>query len=206
MPNCSFTHTWAGDEKVMACETYGTDCVATNSTVAALATNWLNEPCWFAVRTRSRHEKMVSEQLGKLGIENFLPLIKRTRKWSDRTKEIEMPVFSGYSFVRMVFSSAARLRVLQTHGVAGFVGPNNLGMAIPDSEIQDVRRLVASSVPFEEHTFLKVGQRVRIRGGSLDGVEGILSAHDEDQSLVVSVELIQRSLSVRIQGYQVEPA
>jgi transcription antitermination factor NusG len=190
----------------MACETYGTDCDARNSTVGSLVTDWLNEPRWYAIRTRSRHEKMVADQLDRLGIESFLPLVKRTRKWTDRTKEIEVPVFSGYSFVRMVFSSAARLRVLQTQGVAGFVGPNNVGMAIPDSEIQDVRRLVTSSIPFEEHSFLQVGRRVRIRGGSLDGVEGILSAHDEDQSLVVSVELIQRSLSVRIQGYQVEPA
>jgi transcription antitermination factor NusG len=166
----------------------------------------MNEPHWYAVRTRSRHEKMVSEQLEKQGIENFLPLMKRTRQWTDRTKEIEMPVFSGYSFVRMVFSSAVRLRVLQTHGVAGFVGIKNLGIPIPDSEIQDVRTLLASSVPFEERTFLRVGQRVRIRGGALDGVEGILSAQDEDQSLVVSVELIQRSLSVRIEGYAVEAA
>jgi transcription antitermination factor NusG len=190
----------------MAYETYGTDCDARNSRVGELVTDWLHEPRWYAIRTRSRHEKMVSEQLERLGIESFLPLVKRTRQWTDRTKEVEMPVFSGYSFVRMIFSSGARLRVLQTHGVAGFVGPNNVAMAIPDSEIQDVRRVVASRVPFEERSFLHVGQRVRIRGGSLDGVEGILSAHDEDQSLVVSVELIQRSLSVRIQGYQVEPA
>jgi transcription antitermination factor NusG len=168
--------------------------------------DWRHELHWFAIRTRSRHEKMVSQQLEKQGIERFLPLVKRTRQWSDRTKEVELPVFSGYCFVRMVFSSAARMRVLQTHGVAGFVGPNGLGAAIPDSEIQDVRTLLASSVPFEEHSFLRVGQRVRIRGGSLDGVEGILSSHEDDQSLVVSVDLIQRSLSVRIQGYEVEPA
>jgi transcription antitermination factor NusG len=192
--------------KVMAYETYGTDCDARNSSVGELVVGWLHEPRWYAIRTRSRHEKMVSDQLERLGIESFLPLVKRTRQWTDRTKEVEMPVFSGYSFVRMIFSSAERLRILQTPGVAGFVGPNNVAMAIPDSEIQDVRRLVASSVPFEEHSFLHVGQRVRIRGGSLDGVEGILSAHDEDQTLVVSVDLIQRSLSVRIKGYQVEPA
>jgi len=168
--------------------------------------DWRRELHWYAIRTRSRHEKMVAEQLEKQGIESFLPLVKRTRQWSDRTKEVELPVFSGYSFVRMIFSSAARLRVLQTHGVVGFVGPNNLGAAIPDSEIQDVRTLLTSNVRFEERPFLRVGQRVRIRGGSLDGVEGILAAHEEDQSLVISVTLIQRSLSVRIQGYEVEPA
>lgn len=189
----------------MASEPFSAVCNATNSRPGTDIMDLLDQPHWYAVRTRSRHEKMVSEQLEKQGIESFLPLMKRTHKWTDRTKEIELPVFSGYSFVRMVFSSAERLRVLKTHGVAGFVGMKNIGTAIPDSQIQDIRTLLASEIPFEERTFLRVGQRVRIRGGALDGVEGILSAHDEDQSLVVSVELIQRSLSVRIRGYEVEP-
>ena len=160
---------------------------------------------WYAIRTRSRHEKMVADQLGRHGIENFLPLVKRTRQWSDRAKEVELPLFSGYTFVRVVLSSPDRLRVLQTHGVAGFVGVNCGGTAIPENQIQDIRTLLASKVPFEEHGFLRVGQRVRIRGGALDGVEGILSARNDDRSLVISLEPIQRSLSVRIQGYAVEP-
>jgi len=162
-------------------------------------------PQWYAIRTRSRHEKMVADQLERQGIEGFLPLVKRLQKWSDRTKEVELPLFSGYHFVRVVFSSRDRLRVLQTHGVAGFVGINNAGTAIPDSQIQDIRTLLGSKVPFEEQPFLRVGQRVRVRGGALDGVEGILSALNEDRSLVISLESIQRSLSVRIQGYTVEP-
>jgi transcription antitermination factor NusG len=181
---------------------------ASSPTISAAETgimDMLGRPQWYALRTRSRHEKMVSEQLQKQGIESFLPLVKRTNKWTDRTKEVELPVFSGYSFVRMVFSSPDRVRVLQTHGVAGFVGIKNVGIAIPDSEIEDIRTLLASGVPFQDRMFLRVGQRVRIRGGALDGVEGILSAHDKDQSLVISVELIQRSLSVRIRGYAVEP-
>jgi transcription antitermination factor NusG len=165
----------------------------------------LLEPQWYAIRTRSRHEKMVSEQLELQGIENFLPLIKSTRKWTDRIKEVELPLFSGYTFVRIVPSSRERLRVLKTQGVAGFVGINNQGEPIPDSQIQDVRTLLANDVPFREHPYLRVGQRVRIRGGSLDGVEGILSVQNEDQSLVISLEPIQRSLSIRIQGYAVEP-
>jgi len=162
-------------------------------------------PQWYAIRTRSRHEKMVAEQLQRQEIESFLPLIKRSRKWSDRTKEVELPLFSGYNFVRVALASADRLRVLQTHGVAGFVGINGYGTAIPDNQIQDIRTLLTSQVPFEEQPFLRVGQRVRIRGGALDGVEGILSAQSDDRSLVISLEPIQRSLSVRIQGYAVEP-
>jgi transcription antitermination factor NusG len=164
-----------------------------------------HQPHWYAIRTRSRHEKIVAESLGRQGMESFLPVVKRSHKWTDRTKKVELPVFAGYSFVRMVFSSAERLRVLQTHGVVGFVGIKNIGLPIPDSQMQDIRTLLASDVPFEERAFLRVGQRVRIRGGSLDGIEGILSSQDQNQSLVVSVDLIQRSLSVRIQGYELEP-
>jgi transcription antitermination factor NusG len=109
--------------------------------------------------------------------------------------------------VRVVLSSTERLRVLQAHGVAGFVGINGVGTAIPESQIQDIRTLLSNNVAFEEHPFLlKVGQRVRIRGGCLDGVEGVLAGHNGDQSLMISLEPIQRSLSIRIQGYAVEAA
>ena len=171
-----------------------------------IGTSPVVEPAqWYAIRTRSRHEKMVAEQLDRQGVENFLPLVKRTRKWSDRVKEVELPLFSGYTFVRVVLSSPERLRVLQTLGVAGFVGINCCGTPIPENQIEDIRTLLASDVPFEEQPFLRVGQRVRVRGGALDGVEGILSAQNDDRSLVISLEPIQRSLSVRIQGYTVEP-
>lgn len=165
----------------------------------------MEPPQWYAIRTRSRHEKMVAEQLERQGIEGFLPLVKHTRKWSDRMKEVELPLFSGYNFVRVALSSRDRLRVLQTHGVAGFVGLSGCGTAIPESQIQDIRTVLASQVPFEEQPYLRVGQRVRVRGGALDGVEGILSAQNDDRSIVISLEPIQRSLSVRVLGYAVEP-
>ncbi len=165
----------------------------------------LEQAQWYALRTRSRHEKMVADQLEKQGIENFLPVVKKSRQWSDRVKEVELPLFSGYTFVRVVLTSPDRLRVLQTHGVAGFVGINCCGTAIPENQIQDIRTLLASDLTVEEQPFLRVGQRVRVRGGALDGVEGILSAQNDDRSLVISLEPIQRSLSVRIQGYAVEP-
>ncbi len=161
---------------------------------------------WYAVRTRSRHEKMVSQYLETQGIETFLPLVKRTHRWSDRTKEVELPLFAGYNFVRIVLSSPERLRVLQARGVAGFVGINGAGTPIPENQIRDIRTLLASHIPFEECSFLKVGQRVRIRGGCLDGVEGVLAAHNGNQSLTISVVPIQRSISIRIQGYALEAA
>src|ERR1700685_4024110 len=93
------------------------------------------QPQWYAIRTRSRREKMVSDQLEKLGIENFLPLVKRSRKWSDRVKEVEMPLFAGYNFVRVCFSPGERWHVLTRDGGAGFVGINGCGSAIPENQI-----------------------------------------------------------------------
>ena len=161
-------------------------------------------PQWYAIRTRSRHEKLVAEQLQTQNIESFLPLVKRTRVWSDRKKEVEMPLFSGYSFARLVLYSPDRLRVLQTHGVAGFVGVRGVGIPVPEGQIQSLRTLLANRIPMEDRAFLQIGQRVRIKGGALDGIEGILAAQD-DRNLVISVEPIHRSLSVCIDGYGFEP-
>ncbi len=159
---------------------------------------------WYAVRTRSRHEKLVARQLETQGIESFLPIVTQTRNWSDRRKQVETPLFSGYAFLRMIHSSDDRVRVLQTQGVVGFVGVHGTGIPIPDRQIEDIKVLVASRIPYEERPFLHIGQRVRVRGGALDGVQGILVAENGDRSLVISVEPIQRSLCVRVAGYDVE--
>jgi len=94
--------------------------------------------------------------------------------------------------------------VLRTTGVFGFVGAKGNGAPIPDKEIEDIQTLIGASVPFSLYPFLQVGRRVRIRGGCLNGIEGILVAKNEDQSVVVSVELIQRSLAVRVSGFSLE--
>lgn len=164
----------------------------------------LEEPKWYALRTRSRHEKMVADQLGQHGIENFLPLVKKKRQWSDRVKEVELPLFSGYTFVRMVLSSPDKLRVLQTHGTAGLVGVRGVGMPIPDVQIDSLKTVLANEIPFKEQPFFQIGQRVRVRGGALDGIEGVLAAQN-DRTLVISVEPIQRSVSISVDGYVVEP-
>jgi len=160
---------------------------------------------WYAVRTRSRHEKMVADQFDRSGIEHFLPLVKRDRQWSDRVKEVEMPLFPGYAFVRVVLLSPDRLRVLQTHGVAGLVGVRGSGTPIPDVQIESLKTVVANRIPFEDHPFLQVGQRVRIRGGVLEGIEGVLTARKDSHTLVISVEPIHRSLSISVAGYGIEP-
>jgi transcription antitermination factor NusG len=160
---------------------------------------------WYAVRTRSRHEKLVARQLETQGIQSFLPIVTKISKWSDRQKEVELPLFSGYAFVRLDHASGDRVRVLQTQGVVSFVGVQGSGIPIPDQEIENINILLASKVSYQERPYLHIGQRVRVCGGALDGVEGILSAENSDHSVVISVGLIQRSISVRVAGYNIEP-
>jgi transcription antitermination factor NusG len=126
------------------------------------------------------------------------------RQWSDRRKLVELPLFPGYTFVRMVYQPEQRLRVLSTEGIVSFVGMHGQGMPIPDRQIEHIQTLLTAEVPMESYPFLKVGQRVRIRSGSLNGTEGILVERESDRMLVISVELIQRSVSIRLQGYEVE--
>lgn len=169
-----------------------------------LAAASMKTPHWYAVQTNARHERKVTLQLEEKGVTTFLPLVTEVHRWSDRRKVVELPLFSCYAFVNMTSSVEARLAVLQTRGVIGFVGIRGVGIPIPDKEIQDIKTLLAHDATCAPYPYLKIGKRVRIGGGCLDGVEGILVAKNSDRSLVVSIEMIQRSLAVRIDGYDVE--
>lgn len=160
---------------------------------------------WYAIQTRSRHEKVVAERLQEQGLTTFLPLVSEVHRWSDRRKKVELPLFSCYVFVRMIPTGEQRLQVYRVNGVFRIVGVQGEGIAIPDEQIESIRTLMQQQLPWFSHPFLKVGQRVRIRGGALDGVEGVLAAHANERTLVISVDAIQRSLAVRIEGYDVEP-
>jgi len=164
-----------------------------------------SEGCWFALETRHRCEKRVVQHLSRLGIETFLPQRKEIRTWSDRNKTIRVPLFAGYAFVQLDGSRGTRLQVLQTAGVLGLVSSHGEAVPIPSEQVEHLRRLLQEDVPCSLHAFLRAGQRVRIRGGSLDGVEGILVDSDI-KSLVISIECLQRSLAVRIEGYELEVA
>lgn len=164
-----------------------------------------HQPEWFAVQTRPRHEKKVSAELQEKGISAFLPVVSITRQWSDRRRVVEQPLFSQYVFVRIARNLHTRVSVLRTNGVTNFVGPRGIGAPIPDQEIERVQRVVAQGVSVSPHPFLNVGKLVRIRGGALDGLRGILTAVNGNQTLVLSVKLIQRSLAIRIAGFAVEP-
>jgi transcriptional antiterminator NusG len=158
---------------------------------------------WYVVQTRYRFESKIATQLQSKGIETFLPLLNETHRWSDRQKTVSLPLFSGYVFVRLHPSAPARSRVLRTEGVVGFVNAHGDASPIPSRQIDDLRRLLAQKLPCALRAFLKVGQRVRIRGGCLDGLEGML-AQSSQKALVISIECIQRSVAVTIEGYELE--
>jgi transcription antitermination factor NusG len=160
---------------------------------------------WFAVHTRSRHEKVVAQEVRERGVTTFLPLVREVRRWSDRQKVVESPLFSCYVFVKLVPRNEERSRVLHVNGVLRFVGTHGVGIPIPDEQIQAIQTVLEESLPFVAHPFLKIGQRVRIRSGAMSGVEGILVSRSGERALVISLDAIQRSLSVRVEGYDVEP-
>ena len=160
---------------------------------------------WYAVWSRSRREKMVATALTNTGVTTFLPLVTETHRWSDRRRSVDVPLFPGYVFVQIPNSAEAHLRVLKTSGVVQFVGNRQGAVPIEDKEIKDVRAVLEQKVSCSPYPFLQLGQRVRIRGGSLDGIEGVLIGHDSVAKLVISIELIQRSLAVSIYNFDVEP-
>jgi transcription antitermination factor NusG len=159
---------------------------------------------WYALQTRSRHEKIVVQRLEERGVTTFLPVVTEVHRWSDRKKSVQMPLFHCYVFARFAPNRAERLRVLRVDGVFGLVGAGGEGAPIPEEQIDAVRSLVEGPLPWSSHPFLEIGQRVRIRSGALDGLEGILVSRQGDRSLVISVDAIQRSLAVRVDGYEVE--
>ncbi len=162
-------------------------------------------PKWYAVHTRHQHESVVQRQLEGEGLTTYLPLIREVRQWSDRKKQIEVPLFSCFLFVRGVYNPQLHHTVVKKPGVLGFVGIGKQGIPIPEAEIDGVRRLLAARVPLSPYPFVTAGQKVRIRGGVLDNLEGIVISNT-GRKLVVSIETIQRSVAVQLEdaGYGIE--
>jgi len=160
---------------------------------------------WYAIQTRPRHEKRVDQDLRAKGFSTFLPTVEQTHQWTDRKKKVQVPLFARYLFIRSLYRPEIHHSVISLPGVSGFVGIRGRALPIPDSEIANVQLLLAHKVPFEPYPFIRVGQRVRCRGGALEGLEGILVSKNRDYSVVISLELLQRSLAVRVDGYHLEP-
>jgi transcription antitermination factor NusG len=152
------------------------------------------EPLWYAAYTSANHEKRVAEQLGVRSVEHFLPLYESLRRWKDRKMRLQLPLFPGYVFVRLALRD--RLRVLQIPGLANLVAFNGTPAAVPQDEIEALRTSLASGVRAEPYPYLTAGRRVRIKYGPLTGMEGILLRRKGSLRLVISIELIKRSVAV----------
>jgi transcription antitermination factor NusG len=161
------------------------------------------DPLWYAAYTSANHEKRVADQLEVRSVEHFVPLYESVRQWKDRRMKLQLPLFPGYVFVRLALRD--RLRVLQVPGVARLVGFNGLPCALPDSEIEALKAGLASGIRAEPHPYLTIGRRVRVRAGSLAGLEGILVRRKNGARFVISLDLIQRSVAVEVDALELEP-
>jgi transcription antitermination factor NusG len=161
------------------------------------------QPHWYAIYTNANHEKRIAEQLALRSVEHFLPLYESVRRWKDRRVVLNLPLFAGYVFVRMALRD--KLQVVQIPGVAHLVGFAGTPVALPDAEIETLSASLKNGVAAEPHPFLSVGRRVRVRAGPLAGLTGTLVEKKTKFRLVISIELIQRSLAVQIDAQDVEP-
>jgi len=158
---------------------------------------------WFALQVRSRYEKNVATFLGGKGYEWFLPTYVSRRRWSDRTKDLEVPLFPGYLFCR--FDPQQRLPIVKTPGLISIVGTAKIPVPVDAAEIAALRTLVNSDLSRQPWPFLQVGQRVRIECGALAGLEGILIQVKGRDRIVLSVSLLQRSVAAEIESSWVTP-
>jgi transcription termination/antitermination protein NusG len=153
-------------------------------------------PLWYVLRTRSRHEKTVRDQLVRREVETFLPIAERWSRWKDRRKKVAFPLFPGYCFAR--FSLVDRLRVLNVVGVADLVGISGRPEPVPDAEIEAIQRLASTTLQYDPHPFLAEGMDVEVVRGPLAGVRGKLLRKDRVTRLVLSVTLIRQAAVVEI--------
>lgn len=163
----------------------------------------MSDARWYAIWTRSRHEAVVRQELERAQIEAFLPTIKKWSRWKDRKKQIDWPLFPGYCFAR--FDNDERLTVLKRPGVVEVVSFNGESAAIPDDEIDGIRRLVESDLQYDPCPFVKEGDMVEVVHGPLTGVVGRLVRKGAHARLILSVELIAQAVSVEVDAADVKP-
>lgn len=164
----------------------------------------LNSKNWYAVYTRSNYEKRVATELSEKCIENFLPSVREVHQWKDRKREIEIPIFPGYVFVRIEDNDQTRLQILRTLGTVRILGYGSEIEPVPNIEIESVRQLLRAKVPFVAHPFLKAGAWVRVKRGPLQDVEGIFVRMKSQGRLVLSVKMLSQSVATEIDGLDIE--
>ena len=158
---------------------------------------------WYAIWTRSRHEQVVREQLERKGVEAFLPTITRWSRWKDRKKKVDWPLFPGYCFAR--FDPASALSILKCTGVVNIVSFEGKPAAIPEHEIEGIRRLVTSELLYDPCPLIREGMMVEVVHGVLKGVVGRLLRKGSHARLVLSVDLIGQAVSVEVDAADVKP-
>lgn len=174
-----------------------------NSSGAVARTNSTPVPQWYAIYTRTNHEKRVASELRSRDVEHFLPLYSSVRRWKDRRVRLALPLFPSYIFVQLLLRD--RLRVLQIPSVVRLVGFGGSPAALPDEQVEILRYGLAEHLHAEPHPFLTVGRRVRIIRGPIAGFEGILRRKKNSFRFVVSIELIQRAFAVEVDASDVQP-
>lgn len=160
------------------------------------------ELLWHAVYTRHQHEKTVAQLLASKGLETFLPLYAAAHRWKARTKVVSLPLFPCYVFLKA--SSDRPLNILTTPGVHMIVSSAGRPLTIPEKEIEDLRLVVGSGAPMQPHRLLQRGDRVRVKAGSLTGLEGILIRHKNVCRVVLSVEILGKSAAVEVDALLLE--
>ncbi|HXG34376.1 MAG TPA: UpxY family transcription antiterminator [Bryobacteraceae bacterium] len=160
-------------------------------------------PRWFAVTVKPQHEKVAACALRQKGLEEFLPLYRARRQWSDRVKTLELPLFPGYVFCR--FPALRKSVVLATPGVRRIVGFGGVPTPLEDAEIESIRAMITSGFGVGPWPYLRTGQRVRIEAGPLRGLEGLLVSLKDCWRVVVSLHLLQRSVAVEVERDMVRP-
>jgi transcription antitermination factor NusG len=158
---------------------------------------------WFALHVKSHYEKIVATMARHRGLEEFLPLYQSRRRWSDRFKSVEVPLFPGYIFCRV--NPEHRLPVLTIPGVVSIVGIGKVPVPIDEAEIVAIQQAIGAGLLAEPYPFLDVGQRVRLAEGPLKGLEGFLVEVRKEQRIAVSVTLLKRSVAIEIDRHWVRP-
>jgi transcription antitermination factor NusG len=158
---------------------------------------------WFALTVKSLHEHAVAQCLEYKEFETYLPVFRSTRRWSDRLKSIEQPVFPGYVFCRMDYGR--RVDVLRTPGVRSVVTIGSEITPISDLELENVRLMVAGGRSIEPWPYVQAGQRIRVHSGPFTGLEGILVTVPNSFRVVISIELLRRSVAVQIDRSCIAP-
>ncbi len=165
------------------------------------------EPNWYAVYVKSRHEFVVSGELQRKGIETFLPSVTKLNQWKDRKKRVEFPLFPGYLFVSIAPEPETFLNVIKTRGAVKFISLEpGCPTPVAPEEVSALKIILAGNEQVDIYPRLKQGSRVRMKSGVFRGVEGILEKKEDQHMLLVSIELLGRSVGVKVYAEDVEAA